>query len=180
MPLSLEYDWTETEDALQVEVVCKGAAARQGKVDVFISDCFIKVNARQPSSLLQLDLLGTVNDAESTATFKADSILLRLPKAAVSRGAWGELRRLGEKKAVAERRQRSIERQQEAAAVLREQRTTQKSLNKRLATHRMLEMETEQRNLIDARKDDERAAAEDEVYQTLSEVEGSSRKEARV
>eukprot|EP01052_Picozoa_sp_SAG31_P002220 SAG31_NODE_76_length_27534_cov_13.661868_8_plen_257_part_00 len=173
MPITLQYSWVETPDDLSIEVAIKGAAAQQKKVDVFTSDCFVKVNA--PQSLLQLDLLGNIDDQNASVAFKEDSLLLRLPKAEGSTGLWGELLHFGkDKKALVARREKSVARQQAAAEARRKARLTGKSVNKRLATHHQLSLESKQRDLIDERKAGEKQAAEEDVYQTLTTLEANA------
>lgn len=160
----------ETDADLSIEVSLKGAAARQAKIDVFVSDCFVKVNA--PQSLLQIDLLGNVDDQNSSVNFKENSVLLRLPKSEASAGLWGQLLHFGkDKAALASRREKSVARQQAATEERRKARLTQKDLNGRLATHHQIDLENKQRNLIEGRKAGEKQAAEDDVYEALTNLD---------
>jgi dyslexia susceptibility 1 candidate gene 1 protein len=172
MPLEPKYRWEESAAGLRVHVQLRGASPKS--CDVSVSDCFVKVNA--PPNLLALDLHGLIDDTASTVSFKADGLVLNLPKA--SPQLWSTLKaepaEHGGRAGLKARREASIDRQRAAAEAARQQRITQRSVHKRLATHSQIDLDNAQRNLIDARKAEEKRAAEEDVYATLETVESQA------
>ena len=73
MPLSPEYTWTQDERAVELHVALKGTPAR--KVDVYVSDLFVKLNFAP--YLLQLDLLRPVAFDRAVVLADEGAVVLR-------------------------------------------------------------------------------------------------------
>lgn len=76
MPLTPQYTWEETDNALHVTVRAPGLG--KVKTDLLISDVCLRVSC-QPY-LLQLDLQHEVDEAQSSAVFGPSQLSIRLNK----------------------------------------------------------------------------------------------------
>eukprot|EP01135_Chromosphaera_perkinsii_P008991 Nk52_evm9s1569 gene=Nk52_evmTU9s1569 len=77
------YSWEESSEEIVVVVPLRGVSRRT--VDVYVSDVYVKVN--YPPYLVEIDLLGRVDDMEgSAAVFEGGAVKIRLQKDVRRRG----------------------------------------------------------------------------------------------
>ena len=76
MPISPVYDWSESDDSVEVRVQLQGAASKA--TDVFATDCLLKINSAP--YLLILDLFGFVEEKRTVATITKEGVTFRLTK----------------------------------------------------------------------------------------------------
>ena len=61
MPIKIDYSWDETQDT--VSISCDVKRSLLSLLDVYVSDCLVKLNC--PPYFLQLDLKDTVKDEDA-------------------------------------------------------------------------------------------------------------------
>ncbi|CAG9465534.1 unnamed protein product [Pedinophyceae sp. YPF-701] len=81
MPVSAQHTWEEEDGSLVVHV--RVAGVPRSKIDVFASDCYIKVNA--PPYFFQVDLRGEIDEEQSAATIEPSGIVFRAVKVSTPR-----------------------------------------------------------------------------------------------
>ncbi|KAG1671888.1 hypothetical protein FOA52_003455 [Chlamydomonas sp. UWO 241] len=150
MPISPEWNWSETEGGLEVVVqLVKGAS--KSKADVFATDAMLKVNS--PPYLLILDLCGLVDDDQSVVTIQPDGVTFRLVKAEKCRGIWGQLEPQGvSREEAAVRRNASIDRAHAKLEAQGRERLERKQREGREATERSIESDRRRRQALDDAK----------------------------
>ena len=84
-PVRPEWSFKESSTSLTVTAKTKGVS--KCNCDVFLSDCFLKINA--PPYLLAIDLERAVDEERSKATLTQGQVSIYLHK--TSPGLWGKL-----------------------------------------------------------------------------------------
>ena len=76
MPITALHTWEEDELSFTINLLITGVS--RGSLDIFASDCFIKVNA-QPY-LFQVDLKEYIDELKSSAAIESSGIRIRAIK----------------------------------------------------------------------------------------------------
>jgi len=76
MPITALHAWEEDDTSITINLLITGVS--RGSLDIFASDCFIKVNA-QPY-LFQVDLNDYIDELKSSATIESSGIRIRAIK----------------------------------------------------------------------------------------------------
>ena len=176
-PVRPEWSFKESSTSFTVTAKTKGVSKRN--CDVFLSDCFLKINA--PPYLLAIDLERAVNEERSKATLTQGQVSIYLHK--TSPGLWGKLEAEAhddeERRALAKRRKASVERVHARIEEQRKQRTANREREKREASDRLLELDRKKRQAIEKAKEDELMSARREISQ-LSQASGATGSETDV
>lgn len=155
MPITPIYDWSETKDALTVQVQIQGAA--RSKTDVFAADCLLKINS--PPYLLIVDLFGFVDEKRTVATITPEGVTFRLSKTEKCRGLWGQLEAScdgdEDKAKLVQRRNESVDRAHARIETARRLRLERVKMEEREATDRQIQLERRRRQEIEKRKKQE-------------------------
>eukprot|EP00953_Heterococcus_sp_UTEX-ZZ885_P009246 5468-Heterococcus_DN1.PRE.2 len=176
MPISAAYTWTETADALQVCIPLKGSAP--AKVDVFATDCVLKVSF--PPYLVDIDLKGSIDETKSRANVKHGTLILRAPKAAGHSGLWGAIAVSSEepREQVKERRQQSIADKQKRDDALAERARIRKHEDERKVLRTQMASESAERQQLEDLKAAEKERAEADVFATFERLNAQQQQAA--
>ncbi|XRB03331.1 dynein axonemal assembly factor 4 [Pycnococcus provasolii] len=171
MPVTPSYTFTETLAGVFVDVAIKGVVVK-GTTAVFTSRCFIKVNA--PPYLFACDLFGDVDVANSSATVDAKGVSFKLAK--VEQGMWGQLQATGDKRELMERRNAAIEEEHERTRGAHEKKKSVITTASKNATDRTIDMDSQKRQTIEARKEAELQAERDDIDAWKASLESGQAK----
>ncbi|GFR46189.1 hypothetical protein Agub_g7718 [Astrephomene gubernaculifera] len=151
MPLTPQYTWSETEASIDVTIEVPGIS--RSKADVFATDAFLKVNC--PPYLFALDLYKDVDDNRSSATIIPSGVVFKLYKREA--GLWGVLAATGDKAALTQRRNASIDRAYAGLEEARKARLARKQQEDKDATQRSMDVDRRKRQEVERRKAEELA-----------------------
>ncbi|KAK9830846.1 hypothetical protein WJX74_009686 [Apatococcus lobatus] len=153
MPLRPQLDWQDAESSLQITVRLPGISQSQHKLDLQLTEAFLKIN-RAPY-LCFVDLFDLVIDSKSSAIISSDRIEFHLLKAQPRK--WTQLEADLPKDQIVERRRRAVERQETAREFTRKTQKEELKLHERNITDQRMEMAQRKRDLIQKAKDKELA-----------------------
>lgn len=167
MPLTASYTWNESLSEVNIILPLKGIS--KSKVDIYVSDVFIKVNF--PPYLGLIDLAHAVYDDKVIARFEGGSLHLICPK--MKSSMWGDLC-LKADRAVLNRRRHDATEAKTAKDIEKKILISEnKHSMEKKALRKQMSLEEEERNRLENLKAQEKADAEEEVYRALSEVRSS-------
>lgn len=168
MPIAGEYSWKETTTACHVRVLLRGANPKN--VDVYASDTYVKVS--YAPRLIELDLVGEIDDDKVKARVKDNALTLTLPKK--TPGLWGAL--VLEKGSLAkpeilQRRNDARDRRTKKEQALAERAKDRKQEDNRNALRKQMALDETERTTVDDRKNTEKKIAEEDMYSKFREVQ---------
>ncbi|KAI9140358.1 hypothetical protein BKA69DRAFT_521024 [Paraphysoderma sedebokerense] len=169
MPILLkEYTWTETLSTAYLTVPIK--SVNPNKADIYSNDVYVKIN--YPPYLFELDLLHDIDDESSIASIGNDCVKFELQK--VEHKLWGTLKYSGEDAhRVLKRRQEGIERKHKRIEEDRKRKIEEKAEKDRLMIKELMEVERAERKRLETLKQEEKLAAEQELFQWSNEISSS-------
>ena len=183
MPISAIYTWEQTRENVVLHVALKGTAQRH--VDIYTSDCFVKINFAP--YLLAVDLFSKVNDDKTVARFDQRDGMLHITLPKTVPGEWESLTfkapdTITDKKVaklfLMERRNESIERRRKYDEEEKEKVRERKRENERMTLRKQMAVEEGERQNIEELKEEEKTKAEKEVYDRFQEMEREKRETA--
>jgi len=163
MPISLLYEFDETEEKAIIKVNLKGAS-RSG-LSVIIADAYVKVNC-PPHHFLELDLLDDIVLDDTSRLYKMESqhtLVLNLTKK--EKRIWGKafIDESHPKEQVEKRRMESLSRLDILEAEEREKRKKDKHLEERRLLEKQWEEDKKKRDEIERKKQEEKDQASKEL-----------------
>uniref|UniRef100_A0A3Q2YED5 Dynein axonemal assembly factor 4 n=1 Tax=Hippocampus comes TaxID=109280 RepID=A0A3Q2YED5_HIPCM len=159
MPLLVtDHSWTQTESMVFISVPLKGAK----KVDIVSSDEYLKVHF--PPFLLEVFPSELVDDEQSSAKIGNGVAVISLTKR--TNKLWEHLS-INDKETKREVRERALSKMQEKLAAEAKNRSEKKHNEKKYTLKKMMNIESEEREIIQKMKDEERerTTAELEAWQ---------------
>eukprot|EP00826_Nyctotherus_ovalis_P019980 TRINITY_DN16232_c0_g1_i7.p1 TRINITY_DN16232_c0_g1~~TRINITY_DN16232_c0_g1_i7.p1 ORF type:complete len:668 (-),score=237.84 TRINITY_DN16232_c0_g1_i7:135-2138(-) len=166
------YTWTQTVDSITITIPMRRVAA--SKVDVYLSETYIKVNATSIKLVVVLDLFKAIQyrSPKNRTQMHDDGLELYLQKAESEE--WPQLCYAGPKEELRKRREESIAREKQEE----EERAQKTEKAKRgmgdEAYKAYADSADAQRKQIQAKKAEEKTKAEQDVYETLEKLETAS------
>lgn len=158
MPIIVkDYTWSQTNNTIHIRVPLN--PVRHEKVDLFPSDRYIK--AHFSPFLFEVFLLHDVNIKKSKCLVVDDLIVLDLMK--IEEMTWECLEKELTKEEKMKIRQEVLEKCQEEAKQESEDKRVRKSQLDRYAVQQAMEIDSQQHNLMDSRRDSERKKAMDQL-----------------
>ncbi|XP_024532692.1 dynein assembly factor 4, axonemal isoform X2 [Selaginella moellendorffii] len=148
MPITPTYSWSETPAWVTVEVFLHSVS--QAALDIITTDCYIKVNCSP--YLFQADLYDDIDSKKSSAMVDKAVVKFFMFK---TEELWGRLTRCGDRQAILERRQQSLDAVRENAQKTKEEAKAKISHIRRLAVGSQMKLEDARRKTIQARKEAE-------------------------
>ena len=162
MPVSIEYDWKQTESDLVISIPFKVKSLQNANVDV--SDLVLKVS--QAPFFLLLDLANKVVPSSLQKRVEAGNILhLHLTKA--SKGHWQALTFDGSKDESNVRRTASTQRREEEIKHLHKLTVAKRVEEERATLRDQMKLDKKEMQQIDDIKNKEKRLAEDAVYDSM-------------
>lgn len=162
MPLSSEYTWSETTDAVTISIPLKGVSPKA--VDISTTSNILKVNYKP--YLLDLNLFQDISEDKSKAVFKDGVLNISLIKKEFQ--LWGQLCFIGSKSEIAVRREASFKLRDARNQQQREITAARKVDEERLMLREQMALEEKERQRMDDIKDQAKKNAEDEMFDTFS------------
>ncbi|XP_034757696.2 dynein assembly factor 4, axonemal [Acipenser ruthenus] len=161
MPLIVkDYSWTQTETLVYINVPLKGVKA--GKVDIFSTDEYLKVNF--PPFLFEVILYAPIDDNKSVAKIGNGVVIFTLYKKEES--IWESLALMNvDKETLQKKRENAVLKAQEKAVTDTEAKAIKKRENEKYALETMMKLEDEERKRIEEMKEQERRRATEELEQ---------------
>jgi hypothetical protein len=169
MPISGEYTWTETIDAINVLIPLKGVSPK--KVDVFTASTILKV-AYSPF-LIDLDLRSELELEKCRAILKDGTLIVHLAKKDGQHELWGQLCFEGTPDETKHRRDKALEEQQEKVMRKMEKVAAKKVEEERMVFQQHMELERKEQQRMDDAKALEKKNAEEAMHKTFSEIKVS-------
>mmetsp|Transcript_11117 Transcript_11117/g.15310 ORF Transcript_11117/g.15310 Transcript_11117/m.15310 type:complete len:566 (+) Transcript_11117:43-1740(+) len=170
MPLSGQYSWKETSDAVHVRLSLMGTSP--SSVDVVVSEVYIKIS--YPPRLVELDLIKKVNVDEKKYRIKDGQLTLSVGKA-IKGEKWGrlifEVGKDMSKSELLARRQAAREWLRDRETNIAERAKVRKEEDARSALKTKMGLEAREESVLEEKKADEKERAESQVYATLRQVE---------
>lgn len=153
MPLTPQYDWSQTYDLIQLNVRVPGF--RKDAADIAVTPCCIKVNFAP--YILLLDLHGTIEPSSSSVTATIEGLAFTLSKAAA--GDWERLVSQDSKAERESRRNAAFDEYYAAAEAARQEAIQRRKDEEKQATSKQWDVENAKRATIEKAKQDELHAA---------------------
>lgn len=166
MPISGEYTWTETIDAINVLIPLKGVSPK--KVDVFTASTILKV-AYSPF-LIDLDLYNELELEKCRAILKDGTLIVHLAKKDGQHELWGQLCFEGTADEIKHRRDKALHDQQEKVMRQMEKVAAKKVEEERMVFQQHMELERKEQQRMDDAKALEKKNAEEAMHKTFSEI----------
>ena len=165
------YTWTQTADSVTITIPMKRVPA--SKVDVYLSETFVKINAAPIKLVIALDLLKPIayQSSKNRIQMRDDGLEVYLLKAEPA--DWPQLCFVDNKENLKKRREESMTKEKketEAKAKLAEKK---KADMDQLALNEHMALTEAQRKHIRSKKEEEKSKAEQELYETLEKVDVS-------
>ncbi|MBN3270966.1 DAAF4 factor, partial [Polyodon spathula] len=159
MPLIVkDYSWTQTEALVYINVPLKGVTV--GKVDIFSTDEYLKVNF--PPFLFEVILYAPIDDNKSVAKIGNGVVIFTLYKKEES--IWENLALMNvDKETLQEKREHAVLKAQEKAVADAEAKAIKKREDEKYALETMMKLEDEERKRIEEKKEWERRRATEEL-----------------
>ncbi|KAM6980621.1 dynein axonemal assembly factor 4 [Aplochiton taeniatus] len=159
MPLIVkDYTWTQTESMVYINVPLKGAKA--GKVDIFSTDEYLKVNF--PPFLFEAFLFEPVHDDKSTAKIGSGVVIFTLQKK--TERMWDHIMMTNnDKENQRAIREKALLKFQEKLAAESVSNAKKKQDERKYGLETMMKLEEEERAKIKKMKDDELEKATNEL-----------------
>ena len=164
MPLSSEYTWSETTETVTILIPLKGVSHKA--VDISTTSNILKVNFKP--YLLDLNLYQDISEDKSKAVFKDGVLNISLAKKEFQ--LWGQLCFIGSKSEIAARREESFKLRDARTQQQKEMTAARKVDEERLMLREHMALEEKERQRMDDIKDQEKKNAEDEMFDTFSEL----------
>ncbi|KDO17801.1 hypothetical protein SPRG_16728 [Saprolegnia parasitica CBS 223.65] len=168
MPLTPQYEWTQTATHLSLTVPLKGASRKD--VDFYVADAVVKINFK-PYVLL-LDLVAHIEP--TSAVVKILDGVIHLTVAKSTPDMWKELVFSGSKADILARRQASMDRKTEMEQQLAEKRKDAKYATEKKTLRDQMALEEHERQRLDDLKADEKQREETAMYRTFEELKAPS------
>eukprot|EP00903_Cladosiphon_okamuranus_P008736 g8368.t1 len=169
MPLTAKYTWVESQTTVQLQVPLKGQPI--SKVDVFATECYLKVSF--PPYLLELDLDGCIDSMQPRARVENGTLMIKARKKEGHIGLWGSLGKLVDRKCdpkVKARREESIKEKLKQEQELKERVSLRKHQDERLALRSQMSVEEDERRRIEDIKAEQKEKEEADVYRAFAEL----------
>lgn len=158
MPILVkDYTWIQSSKSIQIRIPIK--AGYKNKIDLFSSDCYIKVNFHP--FLFELFLMHDVDITKSKCILDDNFVLVELVKN--EEIMWTELEKPLNKEEKMKLRQNIITECQERAKLESEDRAIKKSNLDRITVQQAMNIDNKQHVIMDERRDEERKKAMDEL-----------------
>ncbi|KAL5038087.1 hypothetical protein RTP6_005435 [Batrachochytrium dendrobatidis] len=159
MPIVVkDYSVSQNDTELFISVPLSGTSA--SKVDVYCNDVYIKINF--PPFFFELDLESTIDSQASIASVGNGMVVFTLVK--THPGIWNTIKFQAESpKALRDRRAAGEERERHLAIKKREEAIALKRSEERDMVRRQIEVERAKRERVEALKQAEKKAGENEV-----------------
>eukprot|EP01138_Halocafeteria_seosinensis_P004788 gb/GECG01004896.1/.p1 GENE.gb/GECG01004896.1/~~gb/GECG01004896.1/.p1 ORF type:complete len:664 (+),score=109.34 gb/GECG01004896.1/:1-1992(+) len=179
MPISCPYTWQETPQEVELVLTLRGVSPTN--VDIFSTDYFVRINA-PPTYLTTIDFKFEVDESHSTARFDGHTLRMVFPKkdphaGPDGDGLWKELLFQGTAQERDERRKKATEEKQEREAEERKRRKEAKHDYDRDVLRKQMSVEQSQRKHLEELKEQEKKAAEKDMYETFATLQKGNRKE---
>lgn len=167
MPIQGDYTWLEKQEYLKISVPLKGTSPKS--VDVFVTAESLKVN--YAPFIVDILLHSRVDPNRQKAVVKEGVLLITLFKED-STSTWGRLvsEITGDKAAVIEKKQEIATEHQALTKELQELRKDKRIEDERHALKKQMSMDNRARDTIENLKQEEKQAAEKDVYDTLARL----------
>eukprot|EP01022_Parablepharisma_sp_SALTPOND_P000843 TRINITY_DN105134_c2_g1_i1.p2 TRINITY_DN105134_c2_g1~~TRINITY_DN105134_c2_g1_i1.p2 ORF type:complete len:748 (+),score=145.54 TRINITY_DN105134_c2_g1_i1:9608-11851(+) len=163
------YTWTQTVDSLTIIVPMKRVPA--SKVDVYLSETFVKINATPIKLVVALDMFKPIayQSPKNRVQMRDDGLELYLLKAAQE--DWPQLCYVDTKENLKKRREESMAKEKKEAEEKLKIAEKKKADMDQLALNEHLALTEAERKHIYSRKEEEKYKAEQDLYETLEKIE---------
>jgi len=167
------YTWTQTLDSITITIPMTKVVA--SKVDIFLSEIYIKVNAQQIKLVVELHLYKAIDySSQKTKKILGDKGLeLYLIKAEPEE--WPQLCYVDTKENLRKRGQQSITKAREEEEERRKITGKRKQEMDQIALKEQIALDEAKRKQIRDKKEDEKTRAEKDLYESLERVEATDR-----
>ncbi|MBN3296356.1 DAAF4 factor, partial [Amia calva] len=176
MPLIVnDYSWTQNESLVYISLPLKGV--KNGKVDIFSTEEYVKVNFNP--FLFEAILFAPIDDDKSVAKIGNGVVIFKLFKK--EERMWEQLTmKNADKETIQAIRERAVFKAQEKAAADAKAKAVKKQEDNKYALETMMKLEEEQRTNIEKIKEEERqrATAELEAWKK-EQMQEAKKKEAQ-
>ena len=164
MPIIALYTWSEKRDTIKVLVPLKGVSA--AKADVLVSGSTLKVNFAP--YILDIVLLKEIDSIKHKASVKEGVLNITLFKK--ESGLWGALEAEGSKEELLAVKRDAVAAQSALNENLDVQRSDRKLAEEKHSLRKQMKLEELERTRVDNVKQEEKEAAEKEVYDAFAEM----------
>eukprot|EP01031_Cornospumella_fuschlensis_P026010 gene26010-31409_t len=165
MSVKADYSWVDKKDSIKISLPLKGISAK--KVDIFVSARSLKVNFSP--YLLDILLFDQVNSVHHKAIVKDGTLHITLFK--IKQDFWGKCEAEGDKQELLAVKQQALHTQEQLEAELKTKRTDRKVEEERTSVRKQMALEEEVRTRLETLQQEEKEAAEREVYATFAKLQ---------
>jgi len=172
------YTWTQTSESITISIPMKRVPA--SKVDVYLSEVFVKINAAPIKLVVALDLLKPIayRSPKNKIQMHDDGLEIYLLKSETCE--WQQLCLVDTKENLKKRREESIEKEKKESEELLKIAEKKKAELDQIATNESLALTEAQRKHIKSKKEEEKLKAEQDVYDTLEKIEAQEKTKSLV
>ena len=167
------YTWTQTSESLTITIPMKRVPA--SKVDIYLSETYVKINAIPIKQVVVLDLLNPIlyNSGKNRTVMRDDGLELYLLKAAPEN--WPQLCHVDTKENLKKRREESMAKQKKEEEERTKIAEKKKIEMDKLTLNDHIEMTHAQKKHISDMKEDVKSKAEKDLYDSLEKIENPYR-----
>ena len=166
--MNKNYDWNETNTGVTITFPLLYKIDKK-KFDYSITDSYIKLNLYQMKQFHFIDLMGEIDVDSSKIVFEENKIIFNLSKK--ENGLWKKLESNLPKEELKERRKKANERLEESIKQKRELAINKKKEFEKFVVDQSIKIDDERREEIRTKKQEEKTAAEKDLYKFVNKID---------
>ena len=166
--MNKNYDWNETNTGVTITFPLLYKIDKK-KFDYQITDSYIKLNLYQMKQFHFIDLMGEIDVDSSKIVFEENKIIFNLSKK--ENGLWKKLESNLPKEELKERRKKANERLEESIKQKRELAINKKKEFEKFVVDQSIKIDDERREEIRTKKQEEKTAAEKDLYKFVNKID---------
>ena len=166
--MNKNYDWNETNTGVTITFPLLYKIDKK-KFDYQITDSYIKLNLYQMKQFHFIDLMGEIYVDSSKIVFEENKIIFNLSKK--ENGLWKKLESNLPKEELKERRKKANERLEESIKQKRELAINKKKEFEKFVVDQSIKIDDERREEIRTKKQEEKTAAEKDLYKFVNKID---------
>ena len=166
--MNKNYDWNETNTGVTITFPLLYKIDKK-KFDYSITDSYIKLNLYQMKQFHFIDLMGEIDVDSSKIVFEENKIIFNLSKK--ENGLWKKLESNLPKEELKERRKKANERLEESIKQKRELAINKKKEFEKFVVDQSIKIDDERREEIRTKKEEEKTAAEKDLYKFVDKID---------